>query len=607
MKLDNNMIEHRLKRAVEANTPNVLPDILQSIENIKGGTEMNMENNNQTRPIAFDNSRKERRTSSKWIKWAAGAAAAFVVAFTGFFASSQLTPQAIVGFDVNPSVELKVNRSEKILDVVPLNAEGEEIIGDMDLKRVDLDVGVNAIIGSMVKNGYISEAKNSILISVNSKNSEKGAQLQKHLTEEVNSLLNSYNLDGAILSQTLSDDDRIAELADKYDISLGKAALIDLIVNNNERYTHDDLAKLSINDIYLLLHSKQNKPENVDFSGEASSKEYIGAARAKEIAFEHAKVNEADVRNLEVEMDYDDGRMIYEVEFDAGNKEYEYDIDAVTGAIIEYDIDDDYDDDDDDNGGSNAGNNQKMLSREEAKNIAFRHAGVSAANVRDLDIELDDDDGRKIYEIDFEVGNKEYEFDIDAYTGKILKYETDDDDVSKRPSNNTPSKPASSSQSLIGAEKAKSIAFNHAGVSAANVRDLDVELDSDDGRRIYEVDFEVGSKDYEYDIDAYTGKIIKYEIDEDDDDDKRPSSGGSSQKEPTKPGNTQTVIGIEKAKSIAFNHAGVAAADVRDLDVELDEDDGRKIYEIDFEVGDREYEYDIDAYTGKILDWEWDD
>ena len=35
MKLDNNMIEHRLKRAVEANTPNVLPDILQSIENIK--------------------------------------------------------------------------------------------------------------------------------------------------------------------------------------------------------------------------------------------------------------------------------------------------------------------------------------------------------------------------------------------------------------------------------------------------------------------------------------------------------------------------------------------------------------------------------------------
>ncbi|MFY9482539.1 MAG: PepSY domain-containing protein, partial [Tissierellaceae bacterium] len=131
--------------------------------------------------------------------------------------------------------------------------------------------------------------------------------------------------------------------------------------------------------------------------------------------------------------------------------------------------------------------------------------------------------------------------------------------------------------------------------------------DSDDGRRIYEVDFEVGSKDYEYDIDAYTGKIIKYEIDEDDDDDKRPSSGGSSQKEPTKPGNTQTVIGIEKAKSIAFNHAGVAAADVRDLDVELDEDDGRKIYEIDFEFGDREYEYDIDAYTGKILDWEWDD
>ena len=48
------------------------------------------------------------------------------------------------------------------------------------------------------------------------------------------------------------------------------------------------------------------------------------------------------------------------------------------------------------------------------------------------------------------------------------------------------------------------------------MRDLETELDDDDGRRYYEVEFEVGDTEYEYDIEAYTGKILDYEIDYDD-------------------------------------------------------------------------------------------
>ena len=43
------------------------------------------------------------------------------------------------------------------------------------------------------------------------------------------------------------------------------------------------------------------------------------------------------------------------------------------------------------------------------------------------------------------------------------------------------------------------------------------------------------------------------------------------------------------------------------LGVELDEDDGRWIYEAKLRHGDLKYEIELDAFTGEILKWEEDD
>ena len=69
----------------------------------------------------------------------------------------------------------------------------------------------------------------------------------------------------------------------------------------------------------------------------------------------------------------------------------------------------------------------------------------------------------------------------------------------------------------ISADEAKSIALADAGVTAADVRDLKAELDTDDAVVHYDVDFKVGNTEHDYDIDAQTGKIIshKSEIDND--------------------------------------------------------------------------------------------
>ncbi len=71
----------------------------------------------------------------------------------------------------------------------------------------------------------------------------------------------------------------------------------------------------------------------------SSGNDYIGVDRAKEIALNHAQLNESDVQFAKAKLENDDGGAEYEIEFYSGRTEYDYTIDAVSGNIIEYDVD----------------------------------------------------------------------------------------------------------------------------------------------------------------------------------------------------------------------------------------------------------------------------
>lgn len=423
MKENLSAIEQRLKRAIEETTPNVLPEVLRRIDEERGGT---VEMTDMAMPIkeqpVWGEIEKKKRKSNVWAKWAGGIAAVFALVFLFQFGYGQYTPQAVISFDVNPSIELKVNQAERILSITPLNEDGRIVIGEMKLKNVDLDVAVNALVGSMVKHGYISEIKNSILISVDSSNVEKGTQLKERLTQEVNSLLDTYAVHGAVLSQTISEDARIMTLAQEHQISYGKAALVDQLVNQQPTLNFADIASLPINDIHLLIDARKPDLAGVTTNGQASSQGYLGEAKAKAIALTHAGTTESAVSALKIKLDYDDGRMVYEVEFWVNNQEYEYDIDATSGSILKYDVESksrpNHKDD-------HSADSTQYIGMENARQVALSHAGATLETVRKLEIKLDKEDGRMIYEIEFVYGNMEYEYEVDAITGKILFWESE--------------------------------------------------------------------------------------------------------------------------------------------------------------------------------------
>ena len=312
---------------------------------------------------------------------------------------------SIVTIDVNPSIELKLNSSDRIVDY-EVDDNLEIFISDMDLKNTDIIVALNAIIGSMVRNDYINDLSNSVLVSVQNVDVNKSLALENLLVKEIDDILKNSNIDGSVIGLTLSSSDNLNGVADANDISLGKAKLITALVQVNNLLNIKDLAKLTINELNLLLDTYTL---DIDKLGNASSKQYIGEERAKNIALTHAGVDNPNM--LHIEFDLDDGVMVYDVEFYSGNVEYDYEINAVTGVIIEYNKSFENSDD------VSSGNND-YLSKEEAKKIAVGHAGISPSYV---EIEFDYENGIAVYEIEFKYQNYEYDYEIDAITGEIYK------------------------------------------------------------------------------------------------------------------------------------------------------------------------------------------
>ena len=541
----------KLNTAVTHATPNQLDDILSRCTERKG-TVIPMTNH---------------KTKKHWLRYAVAACLSLILvgaAAGGFLLHQARTVTSVVSLDVNPSIQLQVNSSEKVLQVQALNAEAQEVLADMPLEGTHLNVAVNAIVGSLLQHGYLDSISSAILISVEDADIQRASRLQQELTDQVGAALLNQQSQASILSQTLTSDQQLQDQAAQNNISVGKAALIQAIQKNGD-FTFDQLAALSVEELSQMAKSQ-------------ASQMPIGRDKALEIAKTHAGLTDTGL-TWEVDPELDEVPPHYEVELHQGGQEYEYKIQAYTGEVL---YNNTKQDDDDDSAPAVTGTTD--IGTEKAKSIALEAAGVTASQVQNLRVERDYDDGRLEYEIEFYVGSTEYDYVISGVDGTILEQDVEQEGGSHT---TRPTQPSTGSD--IGAEKAKSIALSHAGFTASQVQRLKVEKDYDDGRLEYEVEFYAGTTEYDYTISGTDGTILKQDKEE---------HGGSQTTQPS----AGSDIGAEKAKSIALSDAGFTASQVQDLQVEKDNDDGRLEYEVEFQVNGTEYEYTISAADGTILE-----
>lgn len=570
-------LKQRLWTAAEHAAPDPLERILSACEEPRK-EEQQMKN--------------ARTTNSIRRRWVSLTAAAMLAVLVGLGAGIQgwrsgQTVASVVSLDVNPSIQLQVNRKERVLSAEPLNADAWTILKDMELEGTQLNVAVNAIVGSLLQNGYLTEAGSAILISVEDSDAQRAGRLEAELNQTVSAAVEK----AVVLSQVLTRD--AGQTPGTAGVSAGKAALVQSIQALNGNLVFEDLAALSVEELWQLRDA-------------GAPGQPIGMSEAAYAAQAYANVLETDSFVWEADAELDEIPAHYEVElYQPHNKDlkYEYRVDAYTGEVLTgpANILQTAGDSAEtpgtapapsqkpaaDTAGTGSGT-RSLIGEAQAKSIALRHAGLQESGTLYCNVWAEYDEGRmEHYEVEFGTDSARYEYEIGLYDGAVLKSEQK---TLAAPS--APSAPPASSGTAISEARAKEIAFAHAGVQAADTVVEKIKLDWEDGVQVYELEFRTGSEEYEYELNALDGTVLKSE--------QKTRAGQSHSSQQT------SYIGDAAAKAAALSHAGVSAGDAWDMKCELDCDDGRYLYEVEFDAGGLEYEYEIDAETGAVLKAERD-
>lgn len=235
------------------------------------------------------------------------------------------------------------------------------------------------------------------------------------------------------------------------------------------------------------------------------------------------------------------------------------------------------------------GNGEKITA-ESAKETALNHAGVEEGALAYVNTKLDRDDGRQVYDVKFVTeGHAEYDYEISADDGKILNadYELEDH------------RAGAGNGKSISLETARETALSHADKKAGEVSVAKEKTDYDHGRQVHEVEFYAGADKYEYEVDAATGNILKWDYEAGWTD-----GNGAGQKSEGGSQSSSKAVTMDEAKAAALKTAGLKDSQVTWGGVHADYDDGRRIYEGNFYSSSLEYEFEVDAQNGNVIGWD---
>jgi len=375
-----------LRSAIEKTAPDDIADVFARIDAGKA--------------VPFEAKRAVHR--SRFVRLAAACLALMLLGGAGLAYRRANAVTSVVSIDVNPSIELRANADGRVLSCAALNDDAQAVLAEMDggrdLRNTKLSLAVDAVIGSLLRHGYLDSLSSSVLISVEDDDEARCERLRRELAEEVDAIA----AQATVLSRAYGKNAEREALARQSGVSTGKIALAQEVRGDNDALDFQALTALSVEELRGMAET-------------GATQMPIGRREAARIAAAYAGAG--DGVPCEVESELDETPPCYEVEFEHPVRgETEYRVHAYTGEVLSGE-----------KGALNPSSAGKTaagdIGDEAAKRAALKQAGLGAAQVQKISVGRDNEDGRAVYEVGFTTDGVEYEYTVDAETGSVLEWE----------------------------------------------------------------------------------------------------------------------------------------------------------------------------------------
>ena len=535
------------------------------------------------------------------------AACLALVLCTGIVANVIRSNAAVGTFtmDVNPGVEYTVARNGTVKHVRCLNSDAENALHDVVLENQSIETALTRTVAAYEAGGYIQDGNATVLISFDARLGAD-AERKNALSSEIQKALEQTEAVGTLVFHSVSAENvEAAKIAEEYHVSLGRADWI-LAASDQTGLPTDEVARMPLDELLNL----QEDPD----AASISISKLISLADAKKIALKDAGLNELAQKIIftKEELNRNQGRPCYILEFYTGTAQYSYMIDAKTGEIMY------------------AG---KFITLTEAKKIAVDDAGCTDRVTFIEETLVSGGIKTPYYRLIFADAKTQWTYRIDAVLGIVLEKKQKE----------------TATTDFISLEEAKKIALKDAGLNEATQKIVFTKevLSRNSGKPCYILEFYTAKKQYSYKVDAKNGSIMEayhfilladakkialddagvnvkvvftteelvaggiktpyyrfvfadaktqwiYRID---------AVLGTVLEKQQKEIVTTDFISLEEAKEIALKDAGLDEATQKIVFTreELNRNQGKPCYILEFYTAECAYSYKIDAVSGEII------
>ena len=490
--------------------------------------------------IADAESEANTKRKPGWARLGTMAACLVLVLCTGI-ATHAIRSNATAGtftMDVNPSVEYTIAKSGSVKNVRSLNSDAENALSDVALGKQSVETALTRTVAAYEACGYMENGEATVLISFDSR-LDANAELKASLSAEIQQALEQTDAVGTLVFQSeLTENAEAAKIAEEFHVSLGRADWI-LTAANKTGLPTDEVARMSLDELLKFQ----------EVSGISSSvcvSKFISLEEAKKIALKDAKLDELAQKIVftREELSRNQGKPCYLLEFYTGTNQYFYQIDAKSGSIIY------------------AG---KYITLSEAKKIALDDAGCEDKVSFTEETLVSGGIKTPYYRLVFANAKTQWTYRIDAVLGIVLEKKQKETVTTEI-----------DTADFISLEEAKKIALKDAGLDEATQKIVFTreELNRNQGKPCYILEFYTAKKQYSYKVDAKNGSIME----------------------------AYHFILLADAKKIALDDAGVSEKVTFTEETLVAGGIKSPYYYFAFESASARWTYKIDAVLGVIMD-----